>query len=116
MLRYPLYDDMTLLTPGDGGAASRGASQRGARFCSERCIEGCLTIALWGWWDLSTRLLLFDRSVQIVVRYLQYWYLYDDMTRVTIFCPGKVNMMYQQNDVLKEIVKNTLSKDVYDVK
>ena len=52
----------------------------------------------------------------VVVWYLQYWYLYDDMTLVTVLCPGKVKMMYQQHDVLKEIVKNALSKDAYDVK
>ena len=27
------------------------------------------------------------------------------MTLVTVFCPGKIKMMYQQHDVLKEIVK-----------
>ena len=50
-------------------------------------------------------LLLFDRSVQIVLRYLQYIYLYDDMTLVTVFCPDKVKMMYQQHDVLMETAK-----------
>ena len=50
-------------------------------------------------------LLLFDRSVQIFLRYLQYIYLYDDMALVTVFCPDKVKMMYQQHDVLMETVK-----------
>ena len=55
-------------------------------------------------------LLLFDRSVQIVLQYSQYWYFYDDMTLVTVFCPGKVKMMYQQHDVLKETVKMRCQK------
>ena len=32
-------------------------------------------------------------------------YLYDDMTLVTVFCPDKAKMMYQQHDVLMETVK-----------
>ena len=38
------------------------------------------------------------------------------MTLETVFCPGKVKIMYQQHDVLKKIVTNALLIDIYDVK
>ena len=31
--------------------------------------------------------------------------MYDDMTPVTVFCPGNIKVMYQQQDVLMGTVK-----------
>ena len=83
--------------------------------CTVQSGDGHISVlsgALGDVWRMHCRicktgllLLLFDRSVQIVLRYLQYWYLYDDMTLVTVFCQGKVKIMYQQHDVLMETVK-----------
>ena len=70
--------------PGDGGVASYGAPFR-AKMGTLRDV--------WrvhcGVCEIGLRLLLFDRSVQIIVWYLWYWYLYHDVIPVTVFCLGK---------------------------
>ena len=79
-----------VLTTSDGPGVVM-ARQRPAVQRSERRRGTSLFWAVhWGMSDIHCGIckigllpLLFDRSVQIVLRYLQYWYLYDDMALVT---------------------------------
>ena len=73
-----------------------------AHFCSERCMpDGCIV----GFARLVYLCYCLTHMSELFSGTFNIWYLYNDMTLVIVFCPGKIKMMYQQQDVLMGTLK-----------